>query len=103
MTPACHLADARRALVEGRPQDCAQALAAFEAAVDLATAPPEDMAHLQAELVALGLLTRAALDGVADARDCLVRAVREAGRLSTYAADGQREDRDLRQSAPRRY
>ena len=101
MTLACHLADARKALVEGRPNDCAQALALFEAAVDTAEIP--DVAHLQSELAALGRLTQAALDGVADARDCLVRAVREAGRLSTYAADGQREDRDLRQSPPRRY
>lgn|GEM_PF-6497055 len=103
MNAAGHLASARAALVEGRPGDCAEALAAFEAAIEQEGLPTEEAIRAQAELAALGRLTQAALEGVAEARAQIEGAVRAASRLSTYAADGQRQDRDLRQNAPRRY
>ena len=80
MSAARHLAQARAALVEGRPGDCALALAAFEAAIERQPPSPETLARVRQDLGVLGRLTRAALDGVAEARAQLARALREVRR-----------------------
>lgn len=88
-----HLDAARQALLDGRPDACAVALARFETA--FSAAPPEaaDAERCRARLSALGRMTQAALAGLADARACIEDAVASATRLDTYASDGRREER----------
>ena len=88
-----HLDTAQAALLDGRPQDCAAALAAFEAAFERTPPEPGLAERCRERLDGLGRLTRAALQGVADARACIDAAIAGAARLDTYDRDGRREER----------
>ena len=98
-----HLDRAHRALLDGQPQDCAAALADFEAAFEQAEPEPDVAQRCRQRLDGLGRLTKAALEGVADARACIDSAIAGAARLDTYDREGRREERRIHSGRERRY
>ena len=103
MSASTQLATARRALRSGDPHGCGKALASLEDALEASPPGHDEAKRLLSGLAELADLTRAALEGVARARQHLAATIAEADHPGVYDSDGRREARPLRPQSSRRY
>ncbi|MRX49020.1 hypothetical protein GI374_00925 [Paracoccus sp. S-4012] len=90
------LVRARKALLEGRPQDCEREILAFEAFLETAPAPAAERERCVRLVRELHGLAQACAEGAASACRTFAEALEAAGQLTTYDSGGARAHRQAR-------